>query len=43
MANDEHLKILREGVTAWNTWRAENPDAIPDLQDANLTGQKLRE
>lgn len=33
MANPEHVKILEEGVAAWNTWRDENPDIIPDLQD----------
>jgi hypothetical protein len=36
MANPEHLKILKQGVTAWNKWRAENPRIIPDLEGANL-------
>jgi len=37
MANEEHLKILKQGVEVWNTWRAENPDDInPDLSKANL-------
>ena len=36
MANEEHLKILKQGVAQWNKWRLEN--AIkPDLRDANLT------
>jgi len=30
MANEEHLKILQEGVVAWNAWREENPELIPD-------------
>ena len=35
MANEEHLKILRQGVEQWNKWRLEN--AIkPDLSDADL-------
>jgi uncharacterized protein YjbI with pentapeptide repeats len=40
MANEEHLKILKQGVEQWNKWRLEN--AIkPDLQDANLYGADL--
>ena len=31
MANKEHLKILKQGVEAWNKWREENPDVKPDL------------
>ncbi|MBE8968466.1 pentapeptide repeat-containing protein [Nostocales cyanobacterium LEGE 12452] len=31
MANEEHIKILRKGVEAWNKWRNKNPDIIPDL------------
>lgn len=36
MANKEHLQRLIQGADAWNKWRAENPDTIPDLQDADL-------
>ena len=37
MANEEHLKILKQGVEQWNKWRLEN--AIrPDLIGANLNG-----
>ena len=36
MANEEHLKILKQGVEQWNKWRLEN--AIrPDLGGANLS------
>jgi uncharacterized protein YjbI with pentapeptide repeats len=31
MANPEHLEKLREGVEAWNSWRIENRDVVPDL------------
>jgi uncharacterized protein YjbI with pentapeptide repeats len=37
MANPEHLKILRQGVKAWNTWREVNPHLTPDLSGADLT------
>lgn len=42
MANPEHLKILEQGVEAWNKWRKENPDSIPNLKKANLQGVKLK-
>ena len=41
MANPEHLKILNQGVEAWNEWREENPEARPDLTKADLTGADL--
>ena len=37
----DHLEKLREGVEAWNAWRAENPDIWPDLIGAYLTGADL--
>lgn len=42
MANDEHLRILRQGVEVWNTWREENPDIRPDLRAADLGRADLR-
>ncbi len=40
MADEEHLKILKQGVEQWNKWRLEN--AIkPDLGGANLIGANL--
>ena len=39
----QHLDILRQGVSAWNTWRKENPDIVPDLRWANLRGANLEE
>ena len=41
MANKEHLVRLNHGVEAWNQWRRENPDARPDLSQANLAGAHL--
>jgi Pentapeptide repeats (8 copies) len=43
MANEEHVALLKQGVAAWNTWRAKNPDIRPDLTKANLSGEDLRE
>lgn len=37
MANEEHLKIIQQGVEDWNAWRAENLDITPDLSMANLS------
>jgi uncharacterized protein YjbI with pentapeptide repeats len=36
MANPEHLKILKQGVEAWNKWISEHPVSIPDLSGADL-------
>jgi uncharacterized protein YjbI with pentapeptide repeats len=41
MANEEHLKILKQGVEAWNKWREVNLDIVPDLSRADLNGTKL--
>jgi hypothetical protein len=41
MADEEHLKILRQGVDAWNEWRRKNPQLLPDLSRANLSGADL--
>ncbi len=31
MADEEHLKILKQGADVWNRWRADNPEIIPNL------------
>jgi Pentapeptide repeats (8 copies) len=41
MANEEHLKILKQGVEQWNKWREENESIKPDLQVADLRGANL--
>jgi hypothetical protein len=42
MANLEHLKILKQGVEAWNKWREEDPGINPDLGNASLIDADLR-
>ena len=42
MANQKHLKILEQGVDAWNEWRRKNPGIEPDLRDAQLPNKNLR-
>ena len=41
MVNEEHVKILEQGVEAWNKWRDENPGIKPDLAMVNLEGANL--
>lgn len=46
MANEEHLAVLRQGVEAWNQWKANNPEIRPNLSFANgkritIRGAKL--
>lgn len=42
MANPKHLKIIYQGVKAWNEWRINQRGVVPDLTSADLTGAKLR-
>jgi hypothetical protein len=41
MANEEHVALLRKGVNAWNKWRKENPEVLPNLRGANLMNTSL--
>jgi uncharacterized protein YjbI with pentapeptide repeats len=46
MANPDHLARLRLGTQAWNLWRKEHPDIVPDLswedfRELNLSGINL--
>jgi uncharacterized protein YjbI with pentapeptide repeats len=41
MANDEHVALLKQGVTAWNKWRGENRDIRPDLSRMDLYNTHL--
>lgn len=41
MANEEHLSILKSGVSAWNKWRSEHREIVPGLRGADLRGADL--
>jgi hypothetical protein len=41
MANQEQLDILQQGVQAWNQWRNEHTEIIPDHNEADLHGVDL--
>ena len=32
-----HVEMLRAGAVVWNTWRRENPDVVPDLEDLKVS------
>jgi uncharacterized protein YjbI with pentapeptide repeats len=42
MADESQLKILKEGVAAWNEWRRKDIIQV-DLSGADLSGAHLRE
>ncbi|MBL7189156.1 MAG: pentapeptide repeat-containing protein [Phycisphaerae bacterium] len=42
MANPKHLKILKQGVEAWNKWREEYPHVVPELSSVDMQGANLR-
>jgi uncharacterized protein YjbI with pentapeptide repeats len=37
VADKKHVRILKRGVEAWNKWRKEYPEVVPDLGAAILT------
>jgi Pentapeptide repeats (8 copies) len=41
MANPDHLKVLQQGVDAWNAWREREPSITPDLIEADLSRRHL--
>jgi hypothetical protein len=41
MADQSHLKILQQGVEAWNSWLERNPFIEPDLSRADLSRTNL--
>ncbi len=43
MAIPHHLEVLKQGVAAWNKWRADNVDTEPDLAGSNLSKMDLKD
>jgi uncharacterized protein YjbI with pentapeptide repeats len=41
VASEDHLKMIRQGVAAWNDWRKKNPPQEVDLSGANLSEASL--
>ena len=41
MANKHQLRIIKRGAEAWNAWRRENPNIVPDLSHADLSDRML--
>ena len=41
MADEEQVRIIKQGVRAWNVWRSENPSAAIDLSSADLSRHHL--
>jgi uncharacterized protein YjbI with pentapeptide repeats len=42
MAHPEHLATLKLGVSVWNRWRIEHPEAATDLRTSDFSGKDLR-
>jgi hypothetical protein len=41
MANQEHVRILKQGADTWNEWRQAHPEIQPNLRRARLSGANL--
>ncbi|HBP87788.1 MAG TPA: hypothetical protein DD706_08840 [Nitrospiraceae bacterium] len=41
MANQEQLKLIKEGVQIWNAWRKMNPSIRVDLSGGNFSSMEL--
>ena len=41
MAAETHLAVLKQGVDAWNEWRAAHADTRTDLSNVSLRGLNL--
>jgi uncharacterized protein YjbI with pentapeptide repeats len=42
MADKAHLEIINQGVNAWNRWRRDNLEIVPNLSKADLNRANLR-
>ncbi|MDM8515681.1 pentapeptide repeat-containing protein [Desulfobacterales bacterium HSG16] len=36
MMQNKYVRLIKEGVNNWNSWRKKNPEEIPDLYGVNL-------
>ena len=43
MANEEHLKILKQGPHSWKQWQEDHAGTQPDLVEADLSQSNLGE
>jgi hypothetical protein len=43
METTEYRQLLKQDVTAWNTWREQNRDITPDLRGVELIETGLTE
>jgi hypothetical protein len=43
MSNEEHVKIIKQGMNIWNKRRENNPDISPDLSRTNLAEANFRD
>jgi uncharacterized protein YjbI with pentapeptide repeats len=41
MANEEHIRLIKSGVSKWNEWRDKQTNFWVDLSQANLTKANL--
>jgi uncharacterized protein YjbI with pentapeptide repeats len=41
VADENHLALIGKGAEIWNDWIDKNPDATPDLSQADLRGKQL--
>ena len=41
MTSKEHVTRIQQGAAAWNRWRVDNPEVVPDLGEAGLRGLDL--
>ncbi|WP_220209527.1 toll/interleukin-1 receptor domain-containing protein [Reticulibacter mediterranei] len=41
MANGEHVKILQQGIDAWNEWRKKHPEVRPELCNIDASNINL--
>lgn len=42
MTKQEQWELLKQGVTAWNKWREENPEEEIDFSREKLSNQNLK-